>query len=68
MRGLLQQSRGGFAGARYADRPGGCLLGDVGGGTAAPLAHEEFELAKTRVSTSLPENDLFAGIKEEEEA
>ena len=29
---------------------------------------EEFELAKTRVSTSLPENDLFAGIEEEEEA
>ena len=29
---------------------------------------EEFELAKTRVSTSLPENNLFAGIEEKEEA
>ena len=28
---------------------------------------EEFELAKTRVSTSLPENDLFAGIEKNEE-
>lgn len=26
---------------------------------------EEFELAKTRVSTSIPENDLFAGLPEE---
>ena len=28
---------------------------------------KEFELAKTRVSTSLPENDLFAGIEKNEE-
>ncbi|WP_305094273.1 mycothiol conjugate amidase Mca [Prescottella sp. R16] len=27
---------------------------------------EEFELAKTRVQTALPENDLFAGISEDE--
>ncbi|RZK83377.1 MAG: mycothiol conjugate amidase Mca [Rhodococcus sp. (in: high G+C Gram-positive bacteria)] len=26
---------------------------------------EEFELAKTRVTTSIPENDLFAGINED---
>lgn len=25
---------------------------------------EEFELARTRVTTSLPETDLFAGIEE----
>ncbi|QBJ97663.1 mycothiol conjugate amidase Mca [Rhodococcus sp. ABRD24] len=28
---------------------------------------EEFELAKTRVSTAIPENDLFAGIVEDEQ-
>ena len=28
---------------------------------------EEFELAKTRVSTHLPEDDLFAGISETED-
>jgi mycothiol S-conjugate amidase len=26
---------------------------------------EEFELAKTRVSTSIPETDLFAGLEED---
>lgn len=29
---------------------------------------EEFELARTRVATDLPETDLFAGIQEKEEA
>ena len=28
---------------------------------------EEFELARTRVTTSLPETDLFAGIEETEQ-
>jgi mycothiol S-conjugate amidase len=26
---------------------------------------EEFELAKTRVTTSIPETDLFAGLEED---
>ncbi|MFJ1457945.1 mycothiol conjugate amidase Mca [Nocardia sp. N2S4-5] len=29
---------------------------------------EEFELARTRVSTEIPETDLFAGIREDEDA
>ena len=47
--------------------PAGAFLASPVEDQQAVWPTEEFELAKTRVSTHLPEDDLFAGISETEE-
>ena len=60
---LLRRPRPGPPRARDADRPGRSVVPGARGRSRCPRgATEDYELVTSHVETSIPEDDLFAGI------